>query len=135
MRIQVVSLIFSISLVFASSPSLAETEWTIKSKNFIIQSCFNKAQTQARPIYKSMFYGKMSDVEYEAFSVSNNTQLLQSCQCVVNRISAEYQLNEVLGNLERVSSYTNTLAGSDGPCGLNVESLLADMRTRISGSR
>jgi len=140
MRIQVVSratagFIFSISLILAFNPSQAAADWNVKNKNFMIQACFDKAQTQSSPLYKAMFYGKMSDVEYEAFLVSNNTQLLQSCQCVVNRITAEYQPSEILGKPDQVSHFTNTLSGDDGPCGLNLESLLADMRARISSSR
>ena len=139
MRIQIVSntaagLIFSICILLASPPSYAETAWTTKNKNFIIQTCFNQAQSQARAVYNTLLYGKIPQAEYEAFMVSNNTQLLQSCQCVVNRLSSEYQPDELLGNPEGVTRYTNTLSGSNGPCGLDVESLLSDMRTRISGS-
>lgn len=133
------SILFLTTLLFHVGNTLAEDgqieEWNVKNRNFIIQSCFDKAQSKARPIYKAMFYGKMSDAEYEAFLVSNNTQLLQSCQCVVNRITFEYLPNEILENPERVGSYTNMLSGDDGPCGLNIEILLADMRTRMSGSR
>jgi len=140
MRIQGVSrtvagFIFSLCLFLASSASLAEEEWNIKNKNHMIQVCFDRAQTESRATYKALFYGKMFNVEYEAFLVANNTQLLQSCQCVVNRITSEYQPSALLGNPEGVSTYTNALSGNEGPCGTNIESLLADMRTRISGSR
>ena len=139
MRIQNVSctiagLFFSCSLLLASSASLAAEEWNIKNKNHMIQVCFDKAEVESRATYKALFYGKMSNLEYDAFLVSNNTQLLQSCQCVVNRITSEYQPTALFGNPEGASSYANTLSGDDGPCGTNQESLLADMRSRMSGS-
>jgi len=115
------------AIVIADEPE----PWSRQYRQTLVQTCYEQSVAQTTEIYRQAFNGVMDNRSFEAFLVSNSTQLATTCQCLFNRISNQFSPSEFETKTTQVSTLSEALVSEGGACATDVERVIADALARL----
>ncbi len=120
-------------LLTCSTPLFADEipRWEQSTKNALIQVCYTTSVQRTTAAYKSLFYTKIPDAVYDAFLVVNSQHLVNTCQCVINRLTTTYTPDQFSSKTQELLTDTQALIDHNGPCQTDVDHVLANLQSRL----
>lgn len=108
------------------------TRWSAESKNKYIEQCSSSTAEKSLPLYRKVFQGKMSTVEFNAFIQSINQQMANNCDCFITEASKRFSHQDFIDKPDSVVELAKSLSQPGASCSSNMNAMVEQMK-RLMG--